>query len=257
MEWDHASNAFNRPVTTALPELLIGRFTEEPLYLDLRWAREQTHLSLNHPNFRDAVAELAAPLHGRPKDEIIGEDVRQHQRALRLAWSAVATLAGLTIVSAMAALIALQQRRIAEQQRATAVEQSRVALARQLAAQATSVRVQSPDRLPLAVLLSSEATRLHPSYEENQALRAALTLLPRPVQSYPYDDRFGQGRVRALSFSRNGQYLAVARDEGVADLFAVSRPGVLHRFTPDEDAAVVLNLAGKREQGDSADAGEQ
>jgi len=243
MEWDHASSAFNRSVTNALPELLIGRFTQEPLYLDLRWAREQTHLSLNHPDFRDAVAELAAPLHGRPKDEIIGEDVRQHQRALRLAWSAAATLAGLTIVSALAALIAVQQRRIAEQQRATAEEQSRVALARQLAAQATSVRMQSADRLPLAVLLSSEATRLHSAYEENQALRAALTLLPRPVQSYAYDDASGQGRIRALSFSRNGQYLAVARDEGVADLFDVSRPGVLHRFTPDGDAAEMTSVA--------------
>jgi WD40 repeat protein len=255
MDWDHASNAFRPSVTNALPEMLIRRFTQEPLYLDLRWAREQAHLSLNHPDFRDAVAELAAPLHGRPKDEIIGEDVQQHRRTLRLAWSAVATLAGLTIVSMIAALLAVQQRRIAEQQRATAVEQSRVALARQLAAQSTTIRMQSPDRLPLAVLLSSEAARLHPSFEENQALRAALTLSPRPVQSYPYDDRFGQGRIRALSFSRNGKYLAVARDAGIADLFDVGRAEVLRRLTSDKDGAAVLDLVGKPGQEDSSDAG--
>jgi len=248
MEWDHASNAFNPSVTNALPAMLIRRFTQEPLYLDLRWAREQTHLSLNHPNFRDAVDELAAPLHGRPKDEIIGEDVRQHRHTLRLAWSAVATLLGLTVLSVVAALLAVQQRKIAEEQRAEAVAQSRVALARQLAAQSTTVRTQSPDRLPLAVLLSSEATRLHPSFEENQALRAALTLLPRPVQSYPYDYRFGQGRIRALSFSRNGRYLAVARDEGVADVFELSRSGVRRRLTPDQAGEGVLDLVGKREE---------
>lgn len=243
--WDRASGAFDPAGTTALPQMLMRAFPEEPLYLDLRWAREQTHLSLSHPGFRDAVAELAAALRGCAKDEIVGEDIRQRTRTLRIAWSAVATLALLTIVSVIAALLALQQRSIAEAQRAAAVEQSHIAVARQLAAQSTSVRVQFPDRLPLAVLLAAESTRLHPSFEGNQALREASKLLPRPIQSYAYIESGGQGRVRALSFSADGNYLAVARDEGTADLFEPGKRGFSRTLYPDEQTTTVVDVSGE------------
>ncbi|MEJ0040463.1 MAG: toll/interleukin-1 receptor domain-containing protein [Gammaproteobacteria bacterium] len=128
MQWDRTSGGFNASSTTALPELLLRRFADEPLYLDLRWAHDDTHLSLSHPRFRDAVADLAATLHGRPKDELVGEDVLQHRRALRIAWSAAATLAVLAVVSAVAALVAFQQRNIAEAQRTIAEDQSQTAL---------------------------------------------------------------------------------------------------------------------------------
>src|SRR6185369_5357986 len=67
MQWDRTSGGFEASSTTALPALLLRKFGEEPLYLDLRWAHDDTHLTLNHPRFREAVAELAATLHGRPK----------------------------------------------------------------------------------------------------------------------------------------------------------------------------------------------
>jgi WD40 repeat protein len=253
--WDRACCAFDPSGTTALPETLMRTFPEEPLYLDLRWAHERTHLSLSHPGFRDAVADLAATLHGRAKDEIVGEDVRQHRRTLRIAWSAVATLVILTLVSVIAALLAYQQRNIAEAQRAVAVEQSHIALARQLAAQSTSVRMQFPDRLPLAVLLASESTRLHPSSEGNQALRAALTLLPRPVQSYAYDVGPGpEGRVRALSFSPDGNSLAVARDGGTADLFELRKREPPQTLYPDEHQTAVLDVAAEHPE-ESSDSG--
>ena len=254
MQWDRAAGGFNASTTTALPEMLMRRFADEPLFLDLRWAHDETHLSLSHPRFRDAVADLAATVHGRPKDALVGEDVRQHRRALRIAWSAAATLAILAAVSVIAALVAVQQRNIAETQRSIAVEQSQTALARQLAAQSGSVRVQFPDRLPLAVLLASESTRLHPSFEGNQALRSALTLLPRPVQSYAYGfDPGGQGRVRALAFSPDGKALAVARDSGTADLFELGKSGVLRTLQPGEHPAAVLDLTA-RPDGENSDA---
>lgn len=246
--WDRAAGAFDPSSSTALPATLMRTFPEEPLYLDLRWAHEPAHLSLAQPRFRDAVAELAAPLHGRPKDEIVGEDVRQHRRTLRIAWAAAASLAVLTLASVVAAVVAWQQRNIAEAQRALAVEQSHIALARQLAAQSTSVRMQFADRLPLAVLLASESTRLHPSFEGNQALRAALTLLPRPIQSYAYDEPGGSGRVRALAFSPDGNSLAVARDEGTADLFDLSKSTAAKTLYPGEQQAPLIDLAGEHPQ---------
>jgi WD40 repeat protein len=253
MQWDRASGGFNASSTTALPELLLRRFGDEPLYLDLRWAHEETHLSLSHPRFRDAVATIASALHGRPKDELVGEDVVQHRRALRIAWSAAAGLAVLAVASVIAAVVAFQQRNIAQVQRRIAEDQSQIALARQLAAQSASIRVQFPDRLPLAVLLASESIRLHPSFEGNQALRAALTLLPRPVQSYAYGfDPVGLARVRALAFSPDGKALAVARDAGTADLFELNKSGVAHTLQPSEHPVAALDLTAK--QTDSSDA---
>jgi len=76
--------------STALPAALRGRFSEEPRHLDLRWARDEDHLDLQHSRFREAVADLAAPLHGLAKDELEGKDIRQHHRARRLAGGAVA-----------------------------------------------------------------------------------------------------------------------------------------------------------------------
>ena len=252
LAWDRAKGAFDPAGTNALPQMLMRKFPDEPLYLDLRWAHVQTHLSLNHPVFRDAVAEISAGIRGCAKDEIVGEDIRQHTRTLRIEWSAIATLGLLTMVSIFAARIALQQRSVAEAQRAVAVEQSQIALARQLAAQSTSVRVQFPDRLPLAVLLAAESARLHPSFEGNQALREASTLLPRPVQSYEYKvDSGGQGRVRALSFSPDGVYVAVARDEGTADIFEPGKPGTSRTLRPDEQKATVVDLSGEHAEDDS------
>jgi WD40 repeat protein len=131
--WDDQKKDFNWEKTTAIPETLRGIFTEEPLYVDLRWAKSEEHLSLNHVKFRDNIADLAAPLHGVPKDEIAGEAVRQHRRTLRLAWSAVSVLLVLLVavsVSAFFAIVnkqvAINNEKIAEEQRDRAlISQSR------------------------------------------------------------------------------------------------------------------------------------
>ena len=74
----------------AVPAALRGRFEGEPRYLDLRWARNEDQLDLRHSRFREAIAELAAPIHGMAKDELESEDVRRHRRGMRLARAAVA-----------------------------------------------------------------------------------------------------------------------------------------------------------------------
>ena len=57
--WDKAAKDFNWERTTALPKVLVGALDgEEPLYLDLRWARTEVDLSRRHPQFASAVARL-------------------------------------------------------------------------------------------------------------------------------------------------------------------------------------------------------
>jgi len=120
--WDSIANDFDWSRTNALPKNLEKRFKEEPLFIDLRWAKTEEQVSLNNPRFRDAIADLAVPLHGLNKDEVIGEDVRQHRVFKRVASGAIALLVLLLTASIVAAAIAIQQRNIADQQREIAVE---------------------------------------------------------------------------------------------------------------------------------------
>ncbi|MEV6636011.1 TIR domain-containing protein [Actinoplanes sp. NPDC051470] len=119
--WDPAAKDFDAD-STSVPPALRGVFAEEPLYLDLRWARDDQHLSLRHSRFRDAIAQLAAPMHGVSKDDLEGEDVRQHRRAGRLRLSAVAMLLLLTVLASVTGMSAVQN---AAQANASAVEARR------------------------------------------------------------------------------------------------------------------------------------
>ena len=112
--WDAIHQDFDWKKTTALSRKLAGVFREEPLHLDLRWARSESHLSSKHPQFHGAIADLAATVLGKPKDEIIGEDIRQHRRAVRLAWSAATSLAVLAVLAVSAAALFVYQRGVAQ-----------------------------------------------------------------------------------------------------------------------------------------------
>ena len=105
-QWDPVLRDFTAE-STAAPAALRGVFAEEPLFLDLRWARDDQHLSLRHSRFRDAIAQLAAPMHGVSKDDLEGEDVTQHRRARRLRSVAVAALVVLALVASMTGLLAV------------------------------------------------------------------------------------------------------------------------------------------------------
>ena len=142
------ANDFNWDETNALPPVLRGVFTENPLWVDFRWANDQRQLSTKNPEFQNALAALAAPLRGIAKEDLIGEDVRQHRRALLLARGAAALLTVLLIAAVAAAVLALAQRQ-------EATQQARVAQARALAAQAEREGEAGDDEL--AALLAREA----------------------------------------------------------------------------------------------------
>jgi hypothetical protein len=59
--WDGRSGCFKANEGCALPQSLLQAFSEEPLYLDLRWASETKsapRLSLGEPRFREAVPPI-------------------------------------------------------------------------------------------------------------------------------------------------------------------------------------------------------
>lgn len=106
LAWNREAGDFDWPHTDALPRSLSGAFSAEPLWLDLRWARSVDRPSTHDPRFYDGMATLAAALLGRPKDELIGEDVRQRRNTRR---TVIAVIAALCVTTA----VALWQRQVA------------------------------------------------------------------------------------------------------------------------------------------------
>jgi hypothetical protein len=82
--------------------------------VDLRWARKAENLSLRHSQFRGAILDIAAPLHGRPKDELDRDDVGWHRRTKRLVWSAVIVILIAACVAGWEARVARLHQREAE-----------------------------------------------------------------------------------------------------------------------------------------------
>jgi len=119
--WDNAAGDWSE-TSDAVPECLRGRLSNEPLWVDLRWAHDEEHLDLRHSRFRDAVATIAAPLHGKSKDEIEGEDVRAHRRGVRVRRTAVTALLLLLLTATAASVIAVAFRSQSEIERGLRIE---------------------------------------------------------------------------------------------------------------------------------------
>jgi WD40 repeat protein len=166
--WDESIGDFDTHQTNVIPPGLRGWFTAEPLWVDLRWARNEQHVSLRNPGFRDSLADLAAPLRGLPKDELVGEDIRQHRRVRRLARGAVTLLTLLTVLATSAAVVAVGQRNEAR-------NQTRIATSRLLAA--TSENLVGT-HLDVARLLAVRAYRMDPNPQTRATLFRAVTASP-------------------------------------------------------------------------------
>jgi hypothetical protein len=102
------------------PQALQGVFTEEPRWVDLRFAREEDQLDLKNPRFSSAVADIASALRGVPKDELESEEVRQHRRTIRTAWAAAALVGVLGVAATLFAIQSAANAREAETQRLAA-----------------------------------------------------------------------------------------------------------------------------------------
>jgi WD40 repeat protein len=229
LKWDYSSASFTSEHTTALPANLLRVFPEEPLFLDLRWSRDASAaLRLREPRFHEAVLQLAATLHNRPKDELDSADIRnlRHTRLL-----GASGLIAILLVS----LFAFRQTRVSH-------EESLQNLAARLAADSVKVLTDSPDRAREAALLAIESTRISPSFEGNSALRIAVSLLPADAQFYPPESSDPAERVRDMAFSRDSAALAVARDDGSTQLIDVVNKKSIGYFTPDEQPTASIKL---------------
>ncbi|MFF5075911.1 TIR domain-containing protein [Actinoplanes sp. NPDC000266] len=182
-EWDEARGDFTEG-STAVPPALRGVFSEEPFFLDLRWARGNEHLSLRHSRFRDAIAQLAAPMHGVSKDELEGEDVRQHRRARRLLSGAAVTLVVLAVLASVTGLSAVRNGERARAAAAESLRQQQLAgdqrtLAERSAAEARRQQGLAQEQQSRAARASAAAEASERMAEEQQALADEAAALAR------------------------------------------------------------------------------
>jgi WD40 repeat protein len=215
MHWCPDTNDFDWARTTALPRNLAGSFSSEPLYADLRWAKTAEQLSLHNGRFRDAVLDIAAPLHGTDKAALDGEDVRQHRRTLAVAWTAGTALFFLAVSAVVASFIARHE--------------TSIALSRELAANSVALLPVDPG---LSVLLSLEALEDLPyTPQAEEALRQSL--LQSRLQTVLKSDGPRSPFVTA-SFNPNGKFVVTAAQDGTVTTWrtatglAIGRPIEAH-----------------------------
>jgi tetratricopeptide (TPR) repeat protein len=110
LAWDGAADDF--AWSQALPPALKGRFAAEPKWVDVRDYRAGA--PARKGKFLDLAADLAATIHGMPKEDLLSQEVRQQRRALTLAWSAAASLLVLAGAAAWQWQVAQTQRAKAE-----------------------------------------------------------------------------------------------------------------------------------------------
>lgn len=195
-ELDWSSTSTKEPV---VPPVLRAALPSEPRWIDLRWVSRVEQLDPADPRFRDAIAEIGAPLHGVDKDLLVGAQLREHRRTMRFLRSGIAVLAVLALVAGTAAFYAFGQRNEAR-------TQARIATSRQLAATARS---EITSRLDLARLLAVQAYRTDRNNETRAAVLETLTASPSLDRFLPVGHQ-----VSTLTTSSNGRSIVVGGKDG-------------------------------------------
>ena len=179
---------------------------------------------------------MAAPLHNVPKDELIGEDRRQHLKLVRWRRATFSGLAVLTVLSLIATFFAIGQRNQAR-------DRADIAQSRQLAAQSADLLQDSP---ALSALLAVEAYRKSSTPE---AYRAVLDAAGRPYLETVLHGEPIAGSGFAISpyetsaaYSRDGKLAAASGVRGDITVWEVAtgRP-VLSVSASTFNAQLALN----------------
>jgi hypothetical protein len=202
--------------STAAPPALYGAFSDEPRWVDLRFARTDEQLDLNNPRFSAAVADIASAIRGVPKDELESEEVLQHRRTVRTAWAAGGALLLLALVAGAAAIYAIDQRNETEQQRIIAEEN---------AAEADAQRDIAEENESVAEAAAAAEAEARREAERSALLAGSNELALRAEKEIPVDAE----RAMLLAIEAIG----LARQAGIEPVEATrSLRNALNRAAP-------------------------
>lgn len=213
--WNDGAHDFDWTRTDALPQPLRGAFAREPRFIDLRWAHNSATLSLSDPRFRDAVADLAAPLHGLSKDELAGEEVTQHRRTVRIARAVASGLLLLTAAAVVAAVLAI----VAQNH---AVHEQKLSRSQALAAESLLALGDDPQ---LGLLLAVHSAQVARTSQALSALRAVL-----PDNQLLHTLPAGPGAVQSAAWNPAGTKVVTASATGQTRLWNAATGALLKTF---------------------------
>lgn len=214
ISWDDASGDFTADST--LPSTLRGSYREEPRWIDLTWYDEPGSLGSADPQFVERVADLSATIRGVPRDTLIGENVRQHRKTVRLARAAIVGLSTLLVLALVAGGIAIAQRGEALRQRDTATEQSFIARVGQIAATATG---RAPVDLQSALLLAATAYGSRSNPQTVRVLHDVISTSPQLIRFVDFGDPVSAADATpdgetVVGATKSGQVIRVDRRTG-------------------------------------------
>ena len=208
-------------VGTAVPEQLQGSFAEEPRWVDMRFAREKSDLDLKDPRFADAVADIASAIRGVPKDELASEEVKQHRRTVRTAWTGVATIALLAVAAIVFGVQSANNAVLAS-------ENERLAEARGLASSAISVLADDPE---LSTLLALRAIDRTPTGREMPL--EAVNALWRAASSNRLVDVYDSEAFTTVDLSADGARLAAVVGPQELRMLDAATGGILWSYSEE------------------------
>ena len=204
--WDWSVSK-SEMVGTAVPAVLRQAFTEEPRHVDLRWADATDDVDLHHARFRDAVAQVAAPVHGIAKDELDSEELRQHRRTRRIARGGISALTLLVVASLTFGVVAVIEQHRANRNATRAADAAAATVSGALASEARPLLAD--DRNVAALLLGVESYRFalegHVSKHEN--IQAGTALLAA-LNHQPAMDGYLPDAIPPFTYSPDGALIA-------------------------------------------------
>ena len=224
IDWDGSSGDLTSS-STAVPDVLRGAFSEEPRWVDLREsAAGADSMTPDDPAFLDRTADLGATLHGCDKSELIGEDLRQQRRWVRVRNSAIALLAALALAAAAASVLFFLEWRESQAQTARAEAREFAARAQrsnnpyEALALAVEAESRTSDALPEARLAYTRAIQQVAS----QPVRPVSALLLPDGHDFGTSARSPDGRRFAATIDhgwqvRDTQTAALVATGGVED----------------------------------------
>ncbi len=264
--WDDAEVDFDWLRSTALPKVaLAGVFRGEPLWVDLRWARNtEKKLDRTNEEFMHAVAKLSAPIRNLDIESLVGTDYREHRRTLSLFRWLSFGLAMCFLVAVIASLVAWHQRGVALDALLKEQQERRLATAREFVAKADSLKDSSPDT---AGLLSLHANQLFEGTDQPVPFFAQSSLLNSLESISGRGLGLDDGTVQVVRLANDKIYLAGvvsnqfrvrnASSDQLESLLTIALPPIenpslsfeprIFSFSPDENWLAVLGHSPKQE----------
>jgi len=216
LETDPSGSLIDWRKTDSLPAVLEARLNEVPFFVDLRALTASRGADQNHPAVKAAIAGIVARLENVDLQDLIGLEVVQRRRRIRLRNSAIALLSVLAVTSAVAAFYANGQR--LAQQKATFAALAN-ALSAQVRPDTTSAFDERNALVARQAYLFAQRSDRPPSDAVHRALRTALE-----PEHFTTALAVTAGFVSHVAADRDGHLIAAATDSGRVQIWRNDLP---------------------------------